>query len=98
MTCAHGGRRPPPLDVARSSATAAVASSTTRTSMTLSRMRCNRFVAQVDRRGPSRESPLLRVRVSRDLDAAVREAAHQSGEPFSDRLRRTLERATRGTS
>lgn len=36
--------------------------------------------------------------VSRDLDAAVREAAHQSGETFSDRLRRTLERATRGTS
>lgn len=42
----------------------------------------------------SGESPLLRVRVSRDLDAAVREAARASGESVSDWMRRALERAT----
>lgn len=45
----------------------------------------------------SGESPLLRVRVSRDLDVAVREAAHRSGETVSDWVRRTLERELRGT-
>lgn len=43
----------------------------------------------------SGESPLLRVRVSRDLDAAVRAAAEASGEPLSDWLRGVLERAAR---
>ena len=42
----------------------------------------------------SGESPLLRVRVSRDLDAAVRAAAERSGESLSDWVRRTLEGAT----
>lgn len=42
----------------------------------------------------SGESPLLRVRVSRDLDVAVREAAQRSGESLSDWVRNTLERAT----
>jgi hypothetical protein len=42
----------------------------------------------------SGESPLLRVRVSRDLDAAVRAAAESSGESLSDWVRHTLERAT----
>lgn len=41
----------------------------------------------------SGESPLLRVRVSRDLDAAVRAAAERSGESISDWVRHTLERA-----
>lgn len=41
----------------------------------------------------SGESPLLRVRVSRDLDAAVREAAERSGESISDWVRHALERA-----
>jgi hypothetical protein len=41
----------------------------------------------------SGESPLLRVRVSRDLDAAVRAAADRSGESISDWVRHTLERA-----
>ena len=41
----------------------------------------------------SGESPLLRVRVSRDLDAAVREAARSSGESLSDWVRRALEQA-----
>ena len=41
----------------------------------------------------SGESPLLRVRVSRDLDAAVRAAAEQSGESLSDWVRHTLEGA-----
>lgn len=41
----------------------------------------------------SGESPLLRVRVSRDLDAAVRTAAERSGESLSDWVRRALERA-----
>lgn len=43
------------------------------------------------------ESPLLRVRVSRDLDTAVREAARTSGETVSEWVRRTLERATHTT-
>lgn len=42
----------------------------------------------------SGESPLLRVRVSRDLDAAVRAAAVRSGESISDWVRHTLEQAT----
>jgi hypothetical protein len=41
----------------------------------------------------SGESPLLRVRVSRDLDAAVRAAAGRSGESLSDWVRHALERA-----
>jgi hypothetical protein len=41
----------------------------------------------------SGESPLRRVRVSRDLDAAVREAAQRSGESLSDWIRHALERA-----
>lgn len=45
----------------------------------------------------SGESPLLRVRVSRDLDVAVRRAAEQSGESVSDWVRGVLERATRVT-
>ena len=43
----------------------------------------------------SGESPLIRVRVSRDLDAAVRGAAERSGESVSDWVRRVLERAAR---
>ena len=43
----------------------------------------------------SGESPLLRVRVSRDLDNAVREAARTSGETVSDWVRRALERASK---
>lgn len=46
----------------------------------------------------SGESPLLRVRVSRDLDAAVRSAAQASGESVSDWMRRILDQATRRTS
>lgn len=42
----------------------------------------------------SGESPLLRVRVSRDLDRAVREAAGSSGESVSNWVRSALERAT----
>src|SRR4051812_8425366 len=45
----------------------------------------------------SGESPLLRVRVSRDLDSAVREAAHLSGESVADWVRHALERAVRRT-
>jgi hypothetical protein len=55
-------------------------------------------ITYVRRRGrpslsESAESPLLRVRVSRDLDAAVREAAERSGESISDWVRQVLERA-----
>lgn len=39
----------------------------------------------------SGESPLLRVRLSRDLDAAVRAAARTSGEPVSEWVRRALQ-------
>lgn len=41
----------------------------------------------------SGESPLLRVRVSRDLDAAVRQAAQTSGESVADWVRRALAHA-----
>jgi predicted HicB family RNase H-like nuclease len=41
------------------------------------------------------ESPVLRVRVSRDLDAAVRQAAQRSGESVAQWVRHTLERASR---
>lgn len=44
----------------------------------------------------SGESPLIRVRVSRDLDAAVREAARTSGESVSDWVRHALEHAANG--
>lgn len=43
----------------------------------------------------SGESPLLRVRVSRDLEAAVKTAAEKSGESVPDWVRRTLEHASR---
>jgi hypothetical protein len=53
-------------------------------------------------RGPGRpslssagESPVLRVRVSRDLEAAVRQAAQSSGESVADWVRHTLEQASR---
>jgi hypothetical protein len=41
----------------------------------------------------SGESPLIRVRVSRGLDAAVRRAAGASGQSVSEWVRDTLERA-----
>ena len=41
----------------------------------------------------SGESPLLRVRVSRELDGAVREAARRSGDSVAVWVRRVLERA-----
>jgi len=41
----------------------------------------------------SGESPLLRVRVPRDLDIAVKRAAERSGETVADWVRRVLERA-----
>jgi hypothetical protein len=41
------------------------------------------------------ESPLLRVRVSRDLEVAVRDAARKAGETVPDWVRRTLESAAR---
>jgi hypothetical protein len=41
----------------------------------------------------SGESPLLRVRVSRDLDSAVREAARRSGDSVAEWVRHALERA-----
>ena len=44
----------------------------------------------------SGESPLLRVRVSRDLNQAVRTAARTSGVSVAEWVRRTLERATHG--
>ena len=43
------------------------------------------------------ESPLLRVRVSRDLDAAVRQAAKRAGTSRSQWVRLALERASRET-
>ena len=46
----------------------------------------------------SGESPLIRVRVSRDLDAAVREAAQTSGESVSDWVRHVLEHAAHGAA
>lgn len=41
------------------------------------------------------QSPVLRVRVSRDLGAAVRQAAQRSGESVAEWVRETLERASR---
>lgn len=41
----------------------------------------------------SGESPSLRVRVPRELDAAVRDAARASGESVSDWIRHALEQA-----
>ena len=41
----------------------------------------------------SGESPLLRVRISRELDAAIRDAAGRSGVSVSDWVRRALDRA-----
>ena len=53
-------------------------------------------------RGPGRpslshtgESPLLRVRISRELDEAVRKAADEAGASRSDWVRTALEAATR---
>ena len=43
----------------------------------------------------SGESPLLRVRVSRDLDTAIRRAASDCGETVATWVRRTLESAAR---
>ena len=43
----------------------------------------------------SGESPLLRVRLSRDLDEAVRRAAERSGASRSDWVRRVLSEASR---
>jgi len=45
----------------------------------------------------SGESPLLRVRVPRELDAAVRDAARASGESVSDWVRHALEQAASST-
>jgi predicted HicB family RNase H-like nuclease len=45
----------------------------------------------------SGESPLLRVRVSRELDAAVRSAAERSGESVSEWVRDALSRAAAGS-
>lgn len=39
------------------------------------------------------ESPLLRVRVSRDLELRIRSAAHASGESVASWVRQSLERA-----
>lgn len=46
----------------------------------------------------SGESPLLRVRVSRELDSEVRRAAETSGITVAEWVRRTLERAARASS
>ena len=45
----------------------------------------------------SGESPLLRVRLSSDLDAAVRRAAENAGTSRSDWVRHVLAEATRRT-
>jgi predicted HicB family RNase H-like nuclease len=45
----------------------------------------------------SGESPLLRVRLSSDLDAAVRKAAEKAGTSRSDWVRQILAEATRKT-
>lgn len=42
----------------------------------------------------SGESPLLRVRISRDLDEAVRKAAHEAGASRSEWVRKVLDDAT----
>lgn len=44
----------------------------------------------------SGESPLLRVRIPRDLDTAMRRAAQRSGETVPDWVRRALENAVEG--
>jgi hypothetical protein len=44
------------------------------------------------------ESPLLRVRLSRDLDEAITRAAEQAGETRADWVRHTLAQATRKAS
>jgi hypothetical protein len=46
----------------------------------------------------SGESPLLRVRLSRELDYAVRQAAAQAGESRSDWVRHVLDEAVRRAS
>ena len=43
----------------------------------------------------SGESPLLRVRLSKELDQAVRRAAEQAGESRSDWVRHVLDEAAR---
>lgn len=45
----------------------------------------------------SGESPLLRVRLSRDLDEAVRRAAENAGESRAEWVRHTLDEAARRT-
>lgn len=45
----------------------------------------------------SGESPLLRVRLSRELDEAVRRAADSAGETRADWVRHTLDEAARKT-
>ena len=46
----------------------------------------------------SGESPLLRVRLSKELDDAVRRAAERAGESRSDWVRHVLDEATRRAS
>jgi len=46
----------------------------------------------------SGESPLLRVRISRDLDEAVRQAAHAAGASRSEWVRNILNEATHRAS
>ncbi len=46
----------------------------------------------------SGESPLLRVRISRDLDAAVRKAADAAGASRSEWVRQVLDEATHRAS
>lgn len=43
----------------------------------------------------SGESPLLRVRLSRDLDDAVRDAARRAGKSRAEWVRQVLDRASR---
>ncbi len=57
-------------------------------------------IAQVRGRGrpslsDSGESPLLRVRISRELDASLRHAAEAAGTSRSEWVRQALEQATR---
>lgn len=47
---------------------------------------------------PSGESPLLRVRLPRDLDAAVRKAAEAAGASRADWVRQVLADASRNAS
>jgi uncharacterized protein (DUF1778 family) len=46
----------------------------------------------------SGESPLLRVRLSKELDQAVRRAAEHAGESRSDWVRHVLDEAVRRAS